>query len=386
LKSETQNEARLTRYLLGEMPPAERERLEEEYFADDDAFEQMLIAEDELLDAYATGGLSAAERRRFEERFLRSPGARERVQFARSLADAAADARPAETPRVVTRRRRLPAFLAAPFGRVGAPRLALAIVVLIVAVGVAVLLVRQAGLRDELRQARQEGDVLRMKVAELEARGPEQARGASPPVPPEGTQEQAPPHVRDASETAPQPVPPRNDERPHAAPKKRNEALARRPPTPPRAPSREGTVYARQGERPVRTDDATIGPSFNSEQITQLPGVVSSILTPGQVRGGAANALTIPKGAAFIMLRLDLDVGPYHESYRAVIQTADERQIWSGTFTATPGGAGAQGTVALPPVPAKLLPRGDYVLLLKGRGPGGEWDDAGSYSFKVVRK
>lgn len=136
----------------------------------------------------------------------------------------------------------------------------------------------------------------------------------------------------------------------------------------------------------MRTDDASLGPSFKSEQITQLPGFVSFPLTPGQVRGGAANTLTVPEGAAFIMFLLDLDAGPSHDSYRAVIQTADERQIWSEELAVPPGGAASQGTLALPPVPAKLLPPGDYVLLLKGRGPGGKWDDADSYSFKVVRK
>ncbi|HKR14519.1 MAG TPA: hypothetical protein VJT15_20805, partial [Pyrinomonadaceae bacterium] len=59
-------------YLLGLCSQAERERIESEYFADKDAFQKMLTAEDDLVDAYARGGLSGEERRRFEKRFLSS--------------------------------------------------------------------------------------------------------------------------------------------------------------------------------------------------------------------------------------------------------------------------------------------------------------------------
>ena len=90
LPGKTQAEARLTRYLLGAGSPRERERLEAEYFADQDAFENMLSAEDDLIDAYARGDLSAEERRQFEDRFLSSAQGRERVQFARTLAGAVA--------------------------------------------------------------------------------------------------------------------------------------------------------------------------------------------------------------------------------------------------------------------------------------------------------
>src|ERR1044072_6316177 len=54
----------------------------------------MLIAEDELVDAYAHGELSDQERGQFEKNFLTSARGRDRVQFSRALAGAVSDARP----------------------------------------------------------------------------------------------------------------------------------------------------------------------------------------------------------------------------------------------------------------------------------------------------
>jgi hypothetical protein len=73
------------RYLLGELSEQELAKLEEQYFADDEAFERLGAAEDDLLDAYALNQLSAADRKRFERRLLLSSAQRERVRFARTL-------------------------------------------------------------------------------------------------------------------------------------------------------------------------------------------------------------------------------------------------------------------------------------------------------------
>lgn len=74
--------------MLGLSSPAEREYIESEYFEDDDAFQEMLAAEDDLIDAYARGELAGEERRRFEMDFVSSLGGRDRVQFAHAFAGA----------------------------------------------------------------------------------------------------------------------------------------------------------------------------------------------------------------------------------------------------------------------------------------------------------
>ena len=83
-------------YLLGTLPPAESERLEEEFFANDDIFEEVEIAEDELVDSYVRDELSPAELEKFAS-LLRNPRVAERIKFARILKTAA-------TPEPVTKK------------------------------------------------------------------------------------------------------------------------------------------------------------------------------------------------------------------------------------------------------------------------------------------
>jgi hypothetical protein len=73
------------RYLLGELPTADRDRFEDEYFADNNLHEQLLAIECELIDAYVHGDLSPSELRHFEDRYLATPEGRERVACARAL-------------------------------------------------------------------------------------------------------------------------------------------------------------------------------------------------------------------------------------------------------------------------------------------------------------
>jgi hypothetical protein len=75
----------ITRYLLRDLSGEEQVRLEEEYFGDEDFFEQVLIAEDELIDGYVRGELSARERELFEKHFMLSEKVHQRLEFARLL-------------------------------------------------------------------------------------------------------------------------------------------------------------------------------------------------------------------------------------------------------------------------------------------------------------
>lgn len=77
----------MSRYILGQLSPEERARLEEEYFANADVFEEMVAAENDLIDAYVAGRLQGNDLRQFENHFLCSPERHQRVAFARSLVD-----------------------------------------------------------------------------------------------------------------------------------------------------------------------------------------------------------------------------------------------------------------------------------------------------------
>jgi hypothetical protein len=76
-------------YLLGRMPEAEAEALEEAYFEDPEVLARVRAAEDDLLDDYAAGRLAPDERAAFEGRYQASPPLRRRVLAARALHRAA---------------------------------------------------------------------------------------------------------------------------------------------------------------------------------------------------------------------------------------------------------------------------------------------------------
>lgn len=82
---ETKRDAIEMRYLLGKLSDSEAARLEERYFADDAVFDDIEIAEDELIDAYVRDQLSAEDRKQFELKLLSSKRIAERVEFARLL-------------------------------------------------------------------------------------------------------------------------------------------------------------------------------------------------------------------------------------------------------------------------------------------------------------
>ena len=83
------NEDTMTRYLLGQLPEQDAATLEERFFRDDDFFEELRAVEADLIDQYVRGELSGAELHQFGSHFLKSAARRQRVDFAKALADAA---------------------------------------------------------------------------------------------------------------------------------------------------------------------------------------------------------------------------------------------------------------------------------------------------------
>ena len=78
----------MVRYLLGEMPEDEQVAIERDYFVSDDAYEQMLIVEDDLAYDYVDGRLSPERRTRFERTIGATERGRKNVVFARALLEA----------------------------------------------------------------------------------------------------------------------------------------------------------------------------------------------------------------------------------------------------------------------------------------------------------
>lgn len=80
---EAEEEIRL--YLLGEIPEAAQNRVEERLITDGQYFEKAELAEDELVEAYIRDGLSPADREKFERNYLITPERRQRVEISRTL-------------------------------------------------------------------------------------------------------------------------------------------------------------------------------------------------------------------------------------------------------------------------------------------------------------
>lgn len=75
----------LRAYLLGAAPPEDGERFDELSVVDPRFVDQLAIAENDLVDAYAAGELTADEQESFETHYLASPLRRRKLSFAKAL-------------------------------------------------------------------------------------------------------------------------------------------------------------------------------------------------------------------------------------------------------------------------------------------------------------
>src|SRR5882724_8893044 len=82
------NESLMRQYLLATLPAEKRTRIEDEYFADADRFEELVCAENDLIDSYVRGTLSDVEKRQFEQHYGKRPERHARIDFAKVLSEA----------------------------------------------------------------------------------------------------------------------------------------------------------------------------------------------------------------------------------------------------------------------------------------------------------
>ena len=78
-------ENRITRYLLGELSPAEMLQLENDYFRDEELFESVQALEDQLLRDFVRDEMDNDRRRRFEARYRGSPELAKKIEFAQAV-------------------------------------------------------------------------------------------------------------------------------------------------------------------------------------------------------------------------------------------------------------------------------------------------------------
>lgn len=113
---ELDEQTKLRKFILDDISDDEqRAAIEERLLADDEYFEEVLMAEENLIQDYADGNLEPAERERFEKRFQASEKNRQKVKFARALRKyARAEERAPETENKPRFRDALRSFFFAP--------------------------------------------------------------------------------------------------------------------------------------------------------------------------------------------------------------------------------------------------------------------------------
>lgn len=89
LATNSNNETLTRQYLLGKLSEEDASRLEEEYLTDDVTFEEMEVAEDEIVDAYVRNKLSREDCEQFEKTLVTAPRIKKRVEVAKMLAERA---------------------------------------------------------------------------------------------------------------------------------------------------------------------------------------------------------------------------------------------------------------------------------------------------------
>jgi hypothetical protein len=177
----------LTRFLLGEATERERAEVEDRLLTDDGFYARLLAAESDLMDAYVRSELPHRERLQFEKIFFSSVGQRERVEFARGLAQSTTRAHQKESAKSREVAQRLAqsslrkGLLASLFAT--RPGLSYAVAAAAVAVvGIAVwFAVERMRARVELQQVRTEGVAPERPVERPRASGGETPAVVSTP-------------------------------------------------------------------------------------------------------------------------------------------------------------------------------------------------------------
>lgn len=316
-------------FLLGKLTDEQRSETEIEFFQSSSSFENILIAENSLTDAYVAGRLSFDDRRLFEQRLLINPRQRERAAFAKTLIKYASSL-PVEITDETSRSNwaiTLVRYLS------GQPLASYSL-------GAAVFLILAGGAfwwtSNNLLPANDE-------LAKIVTQPTLETR-----VPVPGNE----PEVRTLLEN-------------------KNEGVS---PT-------ETNSEPERGSRPVQ--DRTSRQAKPAESITSSRMISTIILSLGSTRdAGTAKAYILPRGASSVKLQIGFENGEFPKSF-AVVETVDGQQIWSGKASYRGSKDARYVTVT---VPGARLKSGDYIVTLKGSARGTLYETIGEYSFTVERR
>ncbi len=325
------DENQLIRYLLGELPEAEKARIEDRLFADDDFFEYLQAIKTELSDDYVSGALTGPERKRFEQRVLSLTEGRQLLNLAVALQSVSPGASvrgshqsaiPAES---FTLWQSLLAWLRTPGS---ALRLAAA-ATLILMIGGAWFITETGRLRGQLERAGLEREAAQRQQQELQQQVAKQ---------------------RDLGDKL-----------------------------------QEELQSIRQERDKLQKDSARLPQPEAAKPSARSNPILSFILSPGLIRGtDEPLRVVIPRHKRLAQLQLDLEGdGPY-KGYRAELRTARGNLIWSQDVASAR--STSLGKAVLLRLPADVLTTGEYELTLKGVTNQGKLQDVNYYYFSVLKR
>jgi len=316
-------------FLLGKVADAQRSEIEIDFFQSASSFENILIAENALTDAYVAGRLSSDDRRLYEQRLLINPNQRERAAFAKTLIKYASSL-PVETAVEPPRSNWAITLVRYLSGQPLASYSLGAAVFLILAGGAFCWTSKNFGPAN--------GDL---------------AKNVTQPT----------------SETR---VPvPGNEPEVSSLLENRNEGVS---PT-------ETNSEPERGSRPIK--DRPSRQTKPAESITPSRMISTIILSLGSTRGaGTAKVYILPRRAASVRLQIPIESDGF-PNYFAVVETIDGQQVWSGKLSDRRSKDAQSVTVT---VPGARLKSGDYIVTLKGSTNGTSYETIGEYSFSVERR
>ena len=319
LQNEHHNSIR--RYLLGELPEQELEQFEQLLMSDDDMYQELMFAEDDLIDDYISNMLSEEDRAKFKRRFLVVPELRQNVSFTSALRKHALKTAPQIVAEEVVSGR--PSLFESLKNLFKQPVFAFSFaMVLLAAIALNTWLFRQ-------------NSQLKRTVQQLET---QQARSGTVDL-----QEQL------------------------SSAHQRNQQL-------------EAEVLRQQQLLAEESRKLQLAQAQQNGTTQDRSGVLALTLTSGFVRdSGEWTRVSLPPNKDEVMFRLDVAGGDYR-SYRAVLQTIEGQPKWSKKdlkFRA--------GNFVPLKVPARILVPGDYRITLNGLNSSGSLTEISNYYFRVLK-
>lgn len=345
MSKQTHNDQTLTRYLLGALPDAEAERLDELSFTDDEFAEALKAAEKDLVDAYVQGELQGAALERFKSHYLASPLRRGKTEFAQAFQLMAEKNVGAKALEIGTeaheesgvKRKGSWWFFSSGFFMAPRPAVgwgaAFAALVLIVAVGW--LAFENARMRGQVTQTQAMRESLERREQELQSEL-EGRRTADA----ETELELA--RVREERERLEQEL-------------KKQEAQAQQRATVQR-PSPSGGV-----------------------------GIASFTLAPQMREAARIREVSVPPDAGYLEMRLELEPNDYFAYRVALIKQAGNQTLWRSGKLRARAAMGDDKVVSVSFRAGLLKPQTVYLLRVTGVSASGVPEIVSDYPFRVVK-